>query len=178
MPASDTQLDQDVVFDILSSARRRYAISILNQRAKPMQLTELAEEIAALEMDCAVDELTKQQRKRVYVSLYQTHVPKMEEVGIVSYDADDGTVELASGVNAVDEFLTEPEQTYTWYRYYLGLSLVAGGLLLLTVLDIAVFGALSDVLVAGVTIVAFLTLAGAQYVTETRFNDSSPEIRQ
>lgn len=177
MTTSDTQLDQNVVFDILSSARRRYAISILNQRAQPMQLTELAEEIAALEMDCSVDDLTKQQRKRVYVSLYQTHVPKMEEVGIVSYDADEGTVELASRVSEVDEFLTESDETYPWYKYYLGLSLVAGGLLLLTVLNVAAFAAVPDVLVAGVTIVVFLALAGAQYITETRYNDSSPEIR-
>ncbi|WP_159900666.1 DUF7344 domain-containing protein [Salinirussus salinus] len=177
MLASDTQLDQDVVFDILSSARRRYAISILNRRDEPMQLTELAEEIAALEMETSVDDLTKQQRKRVYVSLYQTHVPKMEEVGIVAYDADEGTVALADGVDAVDEFLTEPEETYPWHRYYLGVSLVAGGLLLLTVLDVAAFAALPDVLVAGATILAFLALAGIQYVTETRYSDSPPEIR-
>lgn len=177
MLASDTQLDQDVVFDILSSARRRYAISILNRRDEAMQLTDLAEEIAALEAETTVEDLTKQQRKRVYVSLYQTHIPKMDEVGIVTYDAEEGTVALASGAGAVDEFLTEPDETYPWYRYYLGLSLVAGGILVLTVLDVAVFSALPDALVAAGTILAFLLLAGVQYVTEARYNDSPPEIR-
>lgn len=178
MPASDTQLTQDVVFDILSSARRRYAISVLNQRAQPMQLTELAEEVAALEINCSVEELTKQQRKRVYVSLYQTHVPKMEEVGIVTHDADDGTVELAGGAGAVDEYLTDPEETHSWYRYYLGTTVVAGGVLMLTVLDVAAFATLPDALVAGLTIIAYSVLAGVQYLTETRYSDSPPEIEQ
>ena len=177
MLASDTQLDQNVVFDILSSARRRYAISILNRRDEPMQLTELAEEIAALEADTTVEDLTKQQRKRVYVSLYQTHVPKMEEVGIVSYDGDEGTVTLAGGVDAVDEYLTESDETRPWYRYYLAVSLGAGGLLLLTVLDVAIFAALPDALVAGATILVFILLAAAQYATESSYNDSPPEIR-
>lgn len=177
MLASDTQLDQDVVFDILSSARRRYAISILNRRGEPMELTELAEEIAALEGDTTVEDLTKQQRKRVYVSLYQTHVPKMEEVGIVTYDQDDGTVALAEGVDAVDEFLTEPDATRHWPNYYLALSLVAGAVLVVTIFDVGPFAAVSDALVAGLTVLAFLALTAVQYAMETVYNDSPPEIR-
>jgi len=35
--------------------------------------------VAAAEMDTARHDLSSQQRKRVYVVLYQTHVPKLDE---------------------------------------------------------------------------------------------------
>lgn len=60
---------------------------------------------AAWEEDVPSEELSSQQRKRVYVSLYQTHVPSLEAIGVVEYDADEGIVELADRAEAVDEHL-------------------------------------------------------------------------
>jgi hypothetical protein len=167
MSTPDSTLDQDVVFDVLSSPRRRYAISILNRRGEPMELTELAEEVAALEADTTVDELDKQQRKRVYVSLYQTHVPKLEEVGIVDYDPDAGTVTLADDADAA----------YPWPQYYLAVSVVASTALAAAVLDVSVFAAVPDAVVAGATVLTFLALAAVQYLVESVGNDTPPEIR-
>jgi hypothetical protein len=178
MLASDQSLNQDEVFDILSSARRRYAISILNRRDEPIELTALAEEIAALEGDTTVEELDKQQRKRVYVSLYQTHVPKLADAGIVNYDSEAGTVELAGGASEIDTYLTQRSESADWGRYYLSFSLAVGGLLVLAVTDVAFFTQVPDLLIAGVAVVGFGLLALAQYVSERDGKRPPPELSE
>jgi hypothetical protein len=176
MLGSDQRLNQDEVFDILSSARRRYAISILSRQDEPIKLTRLAEEIAALEGDTTVEDLDKQQRKRVYVSLYQTHVPKLADAGIVDYDSDAGTVELTEGVGAVDTYLSQPSEPAQWYLYYLGFSAVAGLFLLVTIADVGPFGGVPDLLAAAVTIVGLTAIALAQFLSE-RSGGPPPELR-
>ena len=91
MSSSNTeQLSRDEVYDILSNARRRFVIYFLRDRREPVELSELSDRVAAWENDVPVEELTDQQVKRVYVSLYQTHIPKLEDTGIVEYDSDSG----------------------------------------------------------------------------------------
>src|SRR6056297_1412574 len=104
MSESDQELSSlDTIFDLLSNPRRRFVLHYLKRVEEPVQLTELAAQIAAKENDVPVDELTSQQRKRAYVSLYQTHVPKLEEVGVVTYDADTGNVALTERADEIDE---------------------------------------------------------------------------
>lgn len=166
MSASDQRLDPNETFDILSSARRRYVISILHRRGEPIELTELAEEIAALEGDVTVDDLGKQQRKRVYVSLYQTHVPKLADAGIVTYDSDAGTVALARGSREVDAYLTQRSGTGRWGTYYLSFSVFVGGLLALVIADVGVFAQIPAAVVAAITVVGFGSLALRQHLSE------------
>lgn len=111
MSTDDPELSQDVIFDVLSSSRRRYVLVYLSQREEPVQLPALAEEVAAWEMETPVEELTSQERKRVYVSLYQTHIPKLEEVGLVDYDQDSGEVSLTDQAVQVQGFLKESDSS-------------------------------------------------------------------
>lgn len=166
MMASDRSLGQDEIFEVLSSPRRRYAISVLNRHDGPMELTELAEEVAAIEHDTTVEDLGEQQRKRVYVSLYQTHVPKLAETGIVLHDTDAGTVELAPAASEIDTYLSEDEQGQDWWQYYLVFTGLAGVLLVGVVVDVGPFGAVPDVVVASIAVVGIMLLAVAQYVVE------------
>jgi len=86
-------LSKDTVFDLLSNSRRRFVLHYLERADGPVRLSTLAAEIAATENEVTVDELTSQQRKRTYVSLYQTHIPKLQDAGAVSYNAETGTVD-------------------------------------------------------------------------------------
>ena len=108
MSTDEPALDQDVIFDVLSSSRRRYVLYYLSQYDDPVELPTLAEEVAAWETESTVEELSSQERKRVYVSLYQTHVPKLEEVGLVEYDQDTGEVSLTDQSSQIQDFLREP----------------------------------------------------------------------
>jgi len=124
MSESDQELSSlDTIFDLLSNPRRRFVLHYLKRVEEPVQLTELAAQIAAKENDVPVDELTSQQRKRAYVSLYQTHVPKLEEVGVVTYDADTGNVALTERAGDIDEQLDRNGDDIPWQWLYLGVAL-------------------------------------------------------
>lgn len=79
----------DDTFEILRNKRRRQIVRLFNtQETSQLTLSDLAEEIAAKELDKSVAELTSAERKRVYVSLYQCHLPKMDAMGVVDFDSD------------------------------------------------------------------------------------------
>lgn len=85
---------------LVANDRRRYALCVLDGR-ESMALIDLGHHVAAREYDCAVDEVTSQQRKRVYVSLYQTHLSRLVDAGLVI--CEDGTVIPQSGIEAALE---------------------------------------------------------------------------
>lgn len=127
----DTALSKDVIFEVLKNRRRRDVLEYLQSSDGPVTMSELAERIAAWENDVSVSALNSTQRKRVYVALYQTHLPKMDDVGVIDYDSDRGTVELSENADLLRMYLTDdfkPEDP--WYQRYMLLSLAGGGLLL------------------------------------------------
>jgi DNA-binding transcriptional ArsR family regulator len=87
------QLDSqhEEVFTLLSNSRRRRVVRLLADADGEMTISELSERIAAAEEGVDRDDLSSSDRKRVYISLYQTHLPKLEEHDAVSMD-DDGVV--------------------------------------------------------------------------------------
>jgi hypothetical protein len=118
-------LTQGEVYDLLSNARRRFVISYLRDREEPVELNALSREVAAWENETAVEDLTDQQIKRVYVSLYQTHIPKLDESGVVDYDKDSGMVDLAGNVRALDTYLPNGDRPdVPWQFVYAAIAVV------------------------------------------------------
>jgi len=158
MSTDDPELSQDVVFDVLSSSRRRYVLYYLSQREQPVELPSLAEEVAAWETESTVEDLSSQERKRVYVSLYQTHIPKLEEVGLVDYDQDTGEVSLTDQSDQIQGFLQQPSPArgrITNVVIVVGLSLAVllGGIVLIPTIEASL------ALVAMLTVWAVATVA-------------------
>jgi DNA-binding transcriptional ArsR family regulator len=87
---SDPELDW--VFMILSNYRRRSIICLLSDVGGGITISELAERIAAAEEGVDRNDLSTDARKRLYVSCYQTHLPKLEEENVVSVDYDRNVV--------------------------------------------------------------------------------------
>lgn len=87
-------LSKDTVFEALTNSRRRATLYYLDENGGASNIGDLAEHIAAAENDISVPELTSAQRKRVYIGLYQCHLPKLDEMGIVEFDKHRGTVAL------------------------------------------------------------------------------------
>ncbi|WP_049922023.1 DUF7344 domain-containing protein [Halopiger djelfimassiliensis] len=109
------------VFDLLSNHRRRYAIHYCKREDGPVELGDLAEHVAAWELDKDVAELTSAERKRVYTSLQQTHLPTLEEAGMVEFD--DRTIELTEDATELAVYLdVVPGDSIPWGVYYLGLA--------------------------------------------------------
>lgn len=133
------------VFDAMKNLRRRYALYYLKHEHEPAELGDLAEQVAAWENDTTVDAITSEQRKSVYSALYQTHLPKLEETGIVSYDRNRGVVEFSQRGEALNLYLAnDPQTSVAWNRWYFGLSAVGLAGVGFDVLAIEPFAAVPD----------------------------------
>lgn len=171
------ELSPDLVFDILSNTRRRMVLYYLRQYGGSATVQELAKEIAALENDVAVEALTRQQQKRVYVSLYQTHLPKLEETGIVESD-ESGEVSLTERAGEIDSYLTSSgEEEYPWQRHYLVLAAVGALLFVLVAVGAPVFEAVPMVALGVLLMVGFAVSSVVQYWQHTsQESDIPPEL--
>lgn len=164
MAYDQEELTQDLVFDILSSPRRRYVLYYLRQTGEPVALNDLAEQVAAWENETAVADLSDQERKRVYVSLYQTHIPKLDSVGIVDYDQQSGMVELTDRVHQIDDYLTETNRPIPWQQFYMALAAISLVLLALVWLNVSVFATIPEIVVGLVITTGFAISATAHYL--------------
>lgn len=164
-----TTRSKDELFQILSNSRRRYIIYYLSEGGNELSLKSLATKIAAVESDVSESDITSDERQRVYISLYQTHLPKLEEAGIVTYDEDERTVALTdevldSGFFWMDD--AEDDRAIPWLRYYLALSALSWVLVAGVWLSLPVFSVLGWSGVAVVVSVGLLGVVVAQYLVE------------
>ncbi|UIO98922.1 hypothetical protein Hbl1158_10285 [Halobaculum sp. CBA1158] len=77
--------DHQALYDVLANTRRRHVIRALADDP-PCDLGELAEYIAAIENDKPAQQLRSQERKRVYVSLYQSHLQSLADADVIRND--------------------------------------------------------------------------------------------
>ena len=173
-------LPKDKLFHILQNQRRRYALRYLQGTEGVVDMRDVAEQVAAWEHDTTVQQLTSNQRQRAYISLYQCHLPKLDDEGIIEYNQQRGFVERTPLANQLDPYLetdesSEDEETEAdtestpaeegrpsdsseWMA--IGGVAVAALLSALTALDVSVFAGIPDLAVAGVVLClcSFLTL--------------------
>lgn len=161
-------LEEDVVFDLLSNSRRRHVLTYLLNHGRKATIQKLARSIAARENGIPVEEVTKEQQKRTYVSLYQTHVPYLEDAGLVTRDEETGTIVLEDSVEDIESYLPENRiQERPWHWYYFVIVVFSAALFALVVLDVSVFDALTpSVVVAGV--IAALWVITLVYISHIR----------
>jgi len=172
---SDT-LTQDTAYDLLSNARRRLVISHLRGAEGSVSVSELSERIAAWENDVPAEELTDQQIKRVYVSLYQIHIPKLDEFGLVDYDKDRGEVKLTPAVSELDSYLPQRQgeeadedegmSDRRWQQLYAGLAVAALAIYAAVFAFPAAFEWLSLTALNVAVFTTFLLISISQYLVE------------
>lgn len=177
--ASDA-LSPDLVFEILSNTRRRMVLYYLRWYGGSVSVRELVGEIAALQNGVAVEDLTQQQRKRVYVSLYQTHLPKLEEAGLIEYDDEEGEVRLTDHAGDIDTYLTPATKSERrWQMPYVGLSVFGGLLFLLSFAGIPVVASIPTVGLGLALMTGFGLLAALQYWRHRKRPEAIPaELRE
>ena len=119
-------LSKGEIFEVLQNKRRRYVIQYLRHRGGPVELGELATWVASWEYDCARDDISQAQRKRVYTTLQQTHLPKMDKAGIVAYDSDSGVIETTPQTEELTVYLEiVPGSEFPWREFYLSFGAVS-----------------------------------------------------
>lgn len=163
---SDRVLTLDVIFEALKNERRRRAVTHLLEADEPLELGDVAERIAAYENDKSVSEITYSERKRVYVALYQFHLPKLDDMGIISFNKSRGTLELAAGAEQLKPYLEGRQLSRPWYKYYAGI--IAGGTIVLA--GVWATGLLSvvGIQIALITLLATVFLCGLVHAWTVR----------
>ena len=135
-------LAETEIHDVLRNERRRLALERLSERSGPASVSDLAEHVAALETGerPPPDNL----RQSVYVSLHQTHLPKLDKLGIVEYDTDEKTVELTDRAGQVTVYLeVVPQYGLSRNELYLGLAVLGILLTLAAALGVPGFAAVA-----------------------------------
>ncbi len=167
---SDTGLERDEIFEILSNQRRRYILHYLKQQqaGHEADLREIVDQVAAWENNTSIQELDSTRRKRVYTAVRQSHLPKLDDTGVVDYDQQRGEVVLTDAARDVEVYLEYvPEEDISWGEYYLALSGICFGIAGAAFIDAPVFGSLSGVTLAGV-IVTVMTVSSVAHVYYSR----------
>ncbi|MFC6938950.1 hypothetical protein ACFQE8_03120 [Salinirubellus sp. GCM10025818] len=177
----EESLSRDELFHLLQNSRRRAVLRYLRGREGPVRMRDVAEQVAAWEHGTTVARLTSEERQRVYIALYQSHLDTLAEAGVIDYNKPRGVIEPRPLLDRVASFLDpdwsdegedeadggEPEADGSdWDRGYLGVA-AAGSLLLFgTALDVSVLGALSNLVTAGIILTAFTLLTLAKLASE------------
>jgi hypothetical protein len=121
--SSETQFDENEVYDILRNERRRHVLRYLVDDGEVSTIADIADHIA--EIESGESPPPSDTRQSVYVSLHQTHLPKLDGLGVVEYDRDDRTVTLLEGADGVVRRLEGPGGDATPLAWVLGVA-VAG----------------------------------------------------
>lgn len=109
----DIPLPMADVLEALGNRRRRELIRRLaavdERDSEPeLELGEVAEYIAALENGISPKKVTADQRKNVYVGLYQSHLPTLERLDVVTVDGQN-IIRPATDIGAIADLLTVVE---------------------------------------------------------------------
>lgn len=138
-PAPDEKkLSKDETFHILQNERRRRVLEYLADSEDPVNMRDIAEQVAAWEHDTTVAQLSSDQRQRVYIALYQSHLPKLDDIGLINYNRSRGIVERTELADQVDRYLDVDDEdddagqesmTPRWTLYYTGITLLSVALI-------------------------------------------------
>ncbi|WP_415381224.1 hypothetical protein [Halosimplex sp. TS25] len=157
-----SQLPLDHVFEILKNERRRTVLHYLREHGGTVSLGELAEHVAAVENGTTVAQVTSNERKCVYVGLYQCHLPKMDDMDIVEFNQNRGRISLGPNAAQLFEYLEESDDVdRPWPLYYGSLTAAGAVLLVASQLGAAAVG-LTATVVSTVVLVGLVGIASAQ----------------
>jgi len=179
--APDEPLSKGEIFEVLRNQRRRYVVQYLKQDDRPVELGDLAQQVAAWEYETTLEGVTPEQRKRVYTTLQQTHLPKMDSTGILRFDSDEGRIESTDRTQDISVYLEiVPGREFAWRELYLSMGAISCALAASLWLEIYPLSHLSNLtwlfVVAGTF--TFTAVAHIYYERNMRLGhgDQPPEL--
>ena len=147
-------LPESTVYHLFSNVRRRESMTILWRRSEEMTVRELSELIAAAEAESSP--APRPLRESVYNTLDRTHLPKLDEHGLVEYDKDRKLVRPSASSKRYRRYMdTGSPVGLSWGEYYRGLGI--GGLFatVATLVELPIIGGLDPLIPASATLFLF-----------------------
>lgn len=168
-------LSKDDTFHILQNERRRRVLQYLSETDGAVDMRDIAEQVAAWEHETTVQQLTSDQRQRVYIALYQSHLPKLADFGLITYNRSRGVVERTPLADQISWYLDDDDTAERptgskneWVRYYVGATLLS--LLLIAVVRI---GLVSSAVLPNVGLGLLITLVYSAVTVAMAVDDGS-----
>jgi hypothetical protein len=162
-PESDVP-PRDDVFSALSNERRRYVLEYLLEQDEPVGIRELSRHVAAKENGVPVEDVTHDQRKRVYIALHQNHLPQLGDMGFVDNGRASEAIELTDRASVLDAYLDpEPGGSRAWSSVEVGLTVAGALLVALGWFDPYPFASVPDILYAAALVAALAVVTVARY---------------
>ncbi|WP_135807335.1 DUF7344 domain-containing protein [Halorussus marinus] len=96
-PDSTIPASTEQVLFLLKNKRRRLVVQELAETESPIRLRNLTARVTARQHD---GDYSTDQRKAVYCALYQSHLPKLDDAGLVDFNSERGTVSYTHDVIA------------------------------------------------------------------------------
>ena len=166
-------LPKDEIFHLLQNQRRRYVLQYLQEVDGTVEMRDMAEQVAAWEHDTTLQALTSDERQRVYIALYQAHLPKLDEKDVINYNQSRGIIEPTERVTQLTQYLetprndeseetTDERRSISWGSYYLSASVFGGVLLFMTAFSIAPFASISSIAAGTIILTLFVLLTIGQ----------------
>lgn len=174
-------IDLDELLEVLSNRRRRYFWRFLRGQPGAVEISEASRHVAAWEEDVPPDELTYEDRKSVYTSLYQHHAPLLDDVGLIEFDKDEATARSVTDVEREYVVETGLDETDMLLRFAGGVLIATGVVSTLWTLGVGPFGGASVSLllvsiVIGVLVTALVYLTLITQTHRVRFMDVLSDI--
>ena len=93
----------NTTYTVFAHHRRRTTLRVLLDYETPIALADLADEVAVHENETRLEEVSPKEVKRIYLSLYHSHIPKLKEAGFVQYDQDQDLVTLLDAGGKIED---------------------------------------------------------------------------
>lgn len=115
---------QSKLYHVLRTPRRRRVISILyKSELSVVPLRSLAQEIAAHEEQVQISHATGEPYRNVYNSLSQTHLPTLQDAGVIIYDPQRQTVSPGPNLSIATLLLSIGNSTFSHFQSSIGSDL-------------------------------------------------------
>ena len=180
--ARDVSLSQETVFKVLSNRRRRFAIHAIKHADGVIEVAELSERITAWEHGIDPSDVQYEDRRTIHTTLTRTHLPMLDEIGVIEYDAEANLVEPTTVLEDLDIYIEVLRgKEVPWSQYYIGLSALAGVVLLAVAVEAPLFVALEPLDAGVFTVTAFVVSSIVHYYYGERARlgneEKPPELR-
>jgi DNA-binding transcriptional ArsR family regulator len=89
----DLKAPPDGMYKALSHERRRTVLHTLVDESGPIELRTLSKAVATREQTADTEPISAALIDQVHLSLYHTHLPRLAEHGLVTFDSESKTVD-------------------------------------------------------------------------------------
>ncbi|WP_135535484.1 DUF7344 domain-containing protein [Halostella pelagica] len=158
----DMEVSMDRVKKELRNSRRRYTLFYVKNNDGSASLDDVVDKITAWENNGEVPESKTSHRKSVYSSLYQRHLPRLVELGILSYNRENRTLSLTEvGEQISLKVATHDHDCRSFSKLFFALGILNAVILLLG--GLKVVSPLAVFTWGSIIITVFLILALLQF---------------